>query len=102
MFSPKTGTRLYLVSRMMRRSSATVWSAAMATTSGRGVITCRTRVSENLARLSTSRFSSVSRAGGGGTSRVARLAGLLSSERGGGPPAARWRSQATSPRSVCA
>ncbi len=66
-FSPNTAMRLYFVSRITRRSSPTVLSAAMATMSGRGVITSRTRVSANRARESTARASSVSWTGGGGT-----------------------------------
>ena len=65
-FSPKTGMRLYLVSRMTRRRSRHAWPAAgMATMSGRGVITSRTRVSAKRATASTRRPSSSSCTGGG-------------------------------------
>src|SRR4029450_3263567 len=51
---------------MRSRSSRRLWSAPMATMSGRGVITSRTSVSEKRERASTSRAWFGSWMGGGG------------------------------------
>ena len=85
-FSPYTGIRLYFVSRMTWRRSATAAAAEMDTTSGRGVITSRTRVSEKRPRASARRFSSASCTGGGGSSGTVG-APASSSSSTPGPPA---------------
>src|SRR6185295_8578744 len=92
--SPKTGTRLYFVSRKILRSSSTGAAAATATMSGRGVITSRTIVSAKRATASTSLPSSGSWTGAGGTSR--KGGGFVSSSSArADSPAARLRSAAT-------